>query len=149
MIPVTVIRHHKERRSKCSLQPLVGRVGFSFLTSGNDLCFDTTGYILLVMDAPVLSARDQVGNGLLILDATWRRLAELEPCVGGKPLRRSLPRGVCSAYPRVSKIYHDPPGGLASVEALYVAMRILGSDDPSVLDGYHWKDEFLSQLKDY
>ena len=40
----------------------------------------------------------------------------------------------------------DPVEGLASVEALYVAKRLLGDDDPSLLDGYHWKDEFLAQF---
>ena len=43
-------------------------------------------------------------------------------------------------------MYDDPPQGLASIEALYVAMKVLGFDDPSLLDGYHWKDEFLASL---
>ena len=29
---------------------------------------------------------------------------------------------------------------------LYIAWRLLHGDDPSLLDGYHWKDEFLAQL---
>ena len=45
----------------------------------------------------------------------------------------------------MSKVYHDPEGGLASVEAIYLAQRILGEDDLSILDGYRWRDEFLSQ----
>ena len=145
MIPVTVIRHPKERRSKCTLQPLAGRTGFSFLTARKNLIFDATGFVLLTMDASVLSVRDPVGLGILLLDATWRRLSELEACVVGSPLRRSLPGGARSAYPRVSKVYQDPEGGLASVEALYLAQRILGEDDSSILDGYRWRDEFLSQ----
>ena len=49
-------------------------------------------------------------------------------------------------YPRACRVFGDPEGGLASVEAVYVALRILGDDDPSVLDGYHWKDKFLAGL---
>ena len=127
------------------MQPLVGHAGYTFLTGRDHLSVDATGYLLLTMDAPVISSRDLAPKGLLILDATWRRLPELEACVTGSPLHRSLPAGVRTAYPRVSKVYRDPEGGLASVEALYVALRILGEDDPAILDGYHWKEEFLSQ----
>ena len=57
-----------------------------------------------------------------------------------------MPPGISTAYPRVSRNFPDPDGGLASVEALYVALRILDDDDPSILDGYHWRDEFLAGL---
>ena len=40
----------------------------------------------------------------------------------------------------------DPEAGLASIDALYVARRLLGDDDPSLLDGYHWKDQFLANV---
>ena len=61
-------------------------------------------------------------------------------------ITRSLPRGVCTAYPRRSKLTADPAPGLASVEALYAARRLLGDDDPSLLDGYHWRAAFLAQF---
>jgi pre-rRNA-processing protein TSR3 len=97
------------------------------------------------MDAPPLTAADQ-GHPLLILDSTWRWLPDLESCLDGNPIRRSLPAGVATAYPRQSRAHQDPEGGLASVEAVYLAKRILADDDPSLLDGYHWKDEFLANV---
>ncbi len=43
-------------------------------------------------------------------------------------------------------MFEDPTGGLASVEALYAAKRLLGDDDPDVLEGYHWREAFLAQF---
>ena len=40
-------------------------------------------------------------------------------------MRRALPSGIKTAYPRVSKVFADPSAGLASVEALYAALLIL------------------------
>jgi pre-rRNA-processing protein TSR3 len=62
-------------------------------------------------------------------------------------VRRSIPGQLATAYPRTSKVFEDPAAGLASIEALYVARRLLGDDDPSLLDGYHWKEQFLSSLR--
>lgn len=144
-IKTVIIRHSKERLSKCSLQPLVGRPELTFLRSSTKLQFDATGYILLAVDAPELGP-DDAGHPLLLLDSTWRLLPDLEACVVGNPIRRSLPIGVKTAYPRVSKVSKDPDAGLASVEALYLARKLLGDDDPTLLEAYHWKEEFLSQF---
>ena len=46
----------------------------------------------------------------------------------------------------MSRHFEDPTGGLASIEALYLAKRLLGDDDASLLDGYHWREEFLRQF---
>ena len=147
MIPTTIIRHSKERTSNCSLEPLVGREGIEFLTSSATLSFPADGFILLAVDAPVLSPSD-AGHPLLILDSTWNLLPQLERCITGTPIPRSIPRDVETAYPRRSKSHKDDPeGGLASVEALYVAWKMLGVDDISLLQDYYWKEEFLRQFK--
>ncbi len=144
--PVTVIRHPKERISKCSLRHLHDRPEFTFLKARPGLQFDATGFILLSITAPVLSADDS-GHPLLLLDSTWRLLPKLQRCVTGEPLRRSLPAGTQTAYPRVSRVFEDPGDGLASIEALFLAKLILGERDPSLLDGYRWRDEFLAGLE--
>ncbi|MAD32892.1 MAG: hypothetical protein CMJ88_03955 [Planctomycetes bacterium] len=142
MVPTTVIRHPKERIRKCSLRFLHERPEMTFLRGKPGLRFDATGFLLLAVDAPPLSTADQ-GAPLLLLDSTWRRLTQLEECVIGAPIRRSIPGGIRTAYPRVSKVFDDPADGLASVEALYVARKLLGDDDPELLAGYHWQQEFL------
>lgn len=141
-IPTTVIRHPKERIAKCSLRFLHDRPEMTFLKAKPGFTFDATGHLLLAVDAPPLSPAD-AGQPLLLLDSTWRWLPQLAACVTGAPIRRSIPGGLRTAYPRVSKIFDDPAQGLASIEALYVARRLLGDDDPSLLEGYHWRDEFL------
>ena len=145
-IPTVVIRHPKERIRKCSLRFLHDRPEFAFHRATEGFEFDATGHTLLAVGAPALSA-DDAGRPLLVLDSTWRWLPALERCVTGEPVRRSIPAGVPTAYPRKSRLFDDPEGGLASVEAVYVARKILGDDDPHLLDGYHWKQEFLDGLR--
>ena len=144
-IPTTVIRHPKEKVSKCSLRLLHGRPEMTFLRSRPGFTFDATGFLLLAVDAAPLTPADH-GHPLLLLDSTWRWLPQLEACLHGAALRRSIPGHVRTAYPRSSKVFADPAGGLASIEALYLARKLLGDDDPSLLDGYHWKDAFLAGL---
>ena len=50
-------------------------------------------------------------------------LPRLLACLHGEPIRRSIPGNLQTAYPRVSRLFEDPEGGLASIEALYVARR--------------------------
>lgn len=145
-IPTTVIRHPKERISKCSLRFLHDRPEMTFLRARPGFLFDATGFLLLAVDAPPLSPADR-GHPLLLLDSTWRWLPQLLACLHGTPIPRSIPGDLRTAYPRVSKVFDDPTAGLASIEALYVARRLLGDDDPGLLDGYHWKVQFLAQLE--
>ncbi|MBM4061054.1 MAG: hypothetical protein FJ265_08150 [Planctomycetes bacterium] len=145
-IPTTVIRHGKERIAKCSLRFLHGRPEITFLRAKPGFTFDATGFLLLAVDAVPLSAAD-AGRPLLLLDSTWRWLPQLLACLTGEPVRRSIPAGLQTAYPRASKLFEDPAAGLASVEALYVARRILGDDDETLLEGYHWKRRFLESVR--
>lgn len=141
-----IVRHPKERRSKCSLTPLEGRDDLCFYRARPSWSFDMTGYTVLALGAPVLSEAD-VGRPLLLLDSTWRLLPQVEACLYGEGVYRSLPM-VETAYPRVSKIAEDPMGGLASVEALYLARLLLGRRDDSLLADYYWRKGFLDQLKE-
>lgn len=142
---ITIIRHPKERRSKCSLTPLETRGDICFLQARHGWEFDITGYTVLALGAPVLSMAD-AGRPLLLLDSTWRLLPQLEACLTGEGVRRTLPT-VATAYPRMSKIDSDPQGGLASVEALYLARLLLGVRDDSLLANYYWRDLFMQNLR--
>lgn len=145
MTQVTIIRHPKERRSKCSLTPLEGREDLVFYKARGGWSFDTTGFTVLALGAPELSALD-AGRPLLLLDSTWRLLPQLEACLHGEGVPRTLP-SVATAYPRVSKIAEDPHGGLASVEALYLAKLLLGERNDSLLEAYYWRKNFIETLK--
>lgn len=143
-VQTVILRHPKERLSKCSLQPLVGREDIEFIKANIKKPFDSTGYILLTVNAPVLSSDDE--GPLLLLDSTWRLLSFMEKCITGTPIRRSLPPTIKTAFPRMSKVFQDPAQGLASIEALYVAKKILGAADVSLLESYYWKETFLAQF---
>lgn len=139
---VLIVRDFRESAAKCSLTPLRGRPGYEFSTYRHDRRVDATGRILLHHEAPELSPADQ-GRDILLLDSSWRRLPKLVRTVDGEPVRRSLPRLV-TAYPRESRYTPNPEAGLASIEALYAALAVMGDVRPELLEGYRWKDAFLA-----
>ena len=145
MCPVSVIRHQKERRSKCSLTALEEREDITFYKANQGWSFDVTGFTVLALDAPELSVAD-AGRPLLLLDSTWRLLPQLQTHLYGCAVSRTLPT-VDTAYPRVSKLTKDPFGGLASIEALYLAKLVLGERDDSLLESYYWREEFWDNLR--
>jgi pre-rRNA-processing protein TSR3 len=147
--PSTVIwRHRRENLKKCSLRGLESRADFKFFTYPDVSLPDVTGYIMLTLDAPPLDKSD-ASCGLLLLDATWRHSHTMLKQALQIPglLKRSIPANFRTAYPRRQDDCLDPERGLASIEALYVSYLILGRDTSGMLDGYYWKDQFLSKNK--
>lgn len=144
MITDVILRHPKERLSKCTLQPLVGRPDLHFYKASKGFSFDASGFLVLGLDGGILSTADQ-NRPLLLLDSTWRLLPSLMQCLSGNIEFRTLPH-INTAYPRTSKIAADPFRGLASVEALYLARMLVGRKDDSLLDHYHWKEQFQRNI---
>jgi len=139
--PTIIVVHPKEKRSKCTVEPLRGRDDFVFWKYPRRGDESLEGYVRLGLGGPELSSAD-ASSGLLVLDGTWRLADKMEPDFGDVPVRTLPP--LETAYPRVSKLFDDPLGGLATVEAVYAALSILGRDVTCVLDAYHWRDEFLA-----
>ncbi|MBT3374635.1 MAG: DUF367 domain-containing protein [Lentisphaerae bacterium] len=144
--PTVVIRHRREKGHKCSILPLRGRADFVFHVHPVRQPLDLTDYVRLGVRGTLLSD-DDANRGLLVLDASWHRVQVLERAHGDVPVR-SLPPWR-TAYPRVSKIRQDPPTGLATIEAVFAAMVILGRDPTGILDDYVWRDRFLALNRDY
>ncbi len=140
-LDVLILRDPRESTRKCSLTPLRGMPGVQFVAYRKGLELEAAGHVLLHPGGEPISAEDQ-GRPLLVVDCAWRHLGELLRCVRGEPARRSLPP-LRTAYPRRSRLVPDPATGLASVEALYAALALLGRPRPELLAGYHWADEFL------
>ncbi len=138
--PTYIVVHPKENRRKCSLWPLRGRPDLVFVRFRPDLSLELPGYVRLSVHGPPLTERD-AQCGLLLLDGTWRYAEQMEKHFASVP-PRSLP-GLRTAYPRRSKLFEEPAGGLASVEALYAAYRLLGRPTDGLLDHYRWAEEFL------
>jgi len=144
--PVTVIvRHPKESPRKCSILPLRHRPDVLLLPHPVKDRPDLTGYIRLAAEGPPLTDADR-SSGILLLDGSWRWAGVMTRDFADVP-PRSL-AGYHTAYPRVSKQGTDPDNGLASIEALYIAYRILGRPADGMLDEYRWAEEFL-RLNDF
>jgi pre-rRNA-processing protein TSR3 len=139
-LPTVIVRHSRENPRKCSILPLRGRDGLVFLNYPVAERPPLEGYVRLAAEGPPLSAAD-AGSGLLLLDGSWRWAASMTRDFADVP-PRSL-SGYRTAYPRVSKLGTDPDNGLASVEALYAAYRVLGRSTAGLLDHYRWAEEFL------
>ncbi len=138
---ITVVRHPRENRKKCSLRHLCGRSGVRFFNAVDGFGFDASGYTLLEMDAPPVSP-DDACRPLLLLDSTWFLLPRIRGKIRGDFVARSIPPTVKTAYPRVSKTHTDPDG-LATIEALYAALFLMGIPDKTLLDGYPFAERFL------
>lgn len=145
--PQTVIlRHRKENLKKCSLRGLESRDDFVFYTYPSSDFPMFSDYIMLSIDGEPLSPSDS-DKGLLILDATWRYAEKMCKFVESKQnwVKRSIPAHWRTAYPRVQNDCPNPDQGLASIEAIYVAYKLLGRDTSGLLDTYHWRDVFLAR----
>ncbi|HEV8052059.1 MAG TPA: hypothetical protein VGP47_06165 [Parachlamydiaceae bacterium] len=144
--PTFILRHQRENLKKCSLRGLEKREDCRFFTYPTSVLPDTTGYLLLAVEAPPLQVSDS-NQGLFLLDATWRYAAKMLQFVESKVTieRRSIPKGFRTAYPRCQNDCPNPDEGLASVEALYIAYILMGRDPAGLLDGYYWKDQFLEK----
>lgn len=148
--PITIVwRHRRENLKKCSLRGLESRLDFKFFSYPNEMLPDLTNYIMLKLDAPPLSPADH-GKGLFIVDATWRYAEKMVKAANAQQPNvefRSIPDHHRTAYPRRQEDCFDPEKGLASIEAIYIAYQLLGREVTGLLDGYHWRDDFLKKLK--
>lgn len=138
---VLILRDPRESTKKCSLTPLHGKPSIEFVRYDRERRVDVGERILLHPEGELLSEADR-GADLLLVDCAWRRVDSLLATVDGTLTHRRLPE-LATAYPRTSRVFADPETGLASVEALYAALAILGEPRAELLDGYRWRDEFL------
>lgn len=144
--PTFILRHRKENLKKCSLKGLEQRQDMRFFTYPTDTLPDLSYHVLLTINGPPLTENDRA-YGLFLIDATWKHAETMykqlkQPHVF---IKRSLPSVYQTAYPRRQEDCCDPLRGLASVEALYIAYKILGRDGKDLLDRYYWKDAFLKK----
>ena len=135
-----ILRDRRERKSRCTIWPLRQHPALRVIHHPWKQPPDLTDYFLLWHDAPELSVADGK-KGLLLVDGSWRWAEKLSLPLSDIP-KRSI-QGIRTAYPRSSKLFEDPDGGLATVEALFAAHRILGKDIHGLLDYYHWAEQFL------
>ncbi|MHC4599139.1 MAG: hypothetical protein ACYS47_09050 [Planctomycetota bacterium] len=140
-----IVEHPKEKKTKCTMSLLKGREDLTFLAAEAAETTDWGDALLLDPAVDRLLGPRDAGKPLILVDATWRwaeRVVRKLDCG-----RRRLPTFE-TAYPRTSKLFRDPPGGLASVEALFVASLVMGRYDESFLEGYRWREAFLAENRE-
>lgn len=153
MQPVIIIRHQRERLSKCSLKGLHEHPHVQFNSYPFHEELPTLDHVLkLSFDGPLLCSSDQA-RSLLILDATWKLASVMDAHAHIMGLEsRSLDVRWKTAYPRKQTCCPDPERGLASIEAIYCSTLQMGREDPSWLHDYYWKNQFFDincELIDY
>ena len=136
-----IVVNPRERRAKCTVHPLRGQPGFLFYKHPRHPQ-NLERYVRLGLGGELISQAD-ADCGLLVLDGTWRWVEPMERLAAAIPVR-SLPPLV-TAYPRSSKVSENPEGGLATIEAIYAAYRLLGRDPVGLFDHYRWADQFIEQ----
>ncbi len=99
-------------------------------------------YVLLDLNGPPLTNKDK-HFGLFLIDGTWNYAKTMTASIKEPLVTRSLPSKYRTAYPRRQPSCDDPERGLASIEALYIAYKILERETTGLLDHYYWKEPFL------
>ncbi len=144
MSPTLIWRHKRENRKKCSLRGLETRKDFYFVSYPNPIPLNLKTYLVLDVQAPLLTEKD-TNYSILLLDGTWRYTSLMKKNLPSSIEKRSLPSHFVTAYPRKQEDCPDPKRGLASIEALFLAFWILGKNAEGLLDNYFWKDLFLER----
>jgi pre-rRNA-processing protein TSR3 len=139
-----------EKANKCTIVPLAHREDFRLLKVGREVLGPLRSPIFLHPEGECLSQIDlsifksSPVQGIACIDCVWRRLdGLLKRIEGPMPTRARIPDGILTAYPRHSIFDTDPSGGLATIEAIFVAACMLGHFDLSLLSEYYFGLEFL------
>lgn len=143
MLQYEIIVDHSETANKCTILPLAYRDDFHIMRSPQTLTAD----ILLHPDGIPLPGplpASQPVQRLAAIDCVWRRLEPiLQKIRVPHPPLFSIPPDFVTAYPRVSRKDFDPVGGLATIEAIFIAAALLGNWDLSLLREYYFAEKFL------
>ncbi|MDZ4677949.1 MAG: hypothetical protein SGI74_10645 [Oligoflexia bacterium] len=137
-----------ETANKCTIAPLYYRSDFRLIQiKGPDVFGPLNSSILLHHKGKCLTTVQKTLpqiNGIATIDCVWRRLDQFMGRIAGKlPELVRIPDGFETAYPRRSVNNADPTGGLATIEAIFVAAAVLGNWDTSLLAEYYFGAEFI------
>jgi pre-rRNA-processing protein TSR3 len=143
-----VILDHGESPNRCTIAPLADRADFRLIYvrgSGERPQGPFASPILLHPDGECLTrvAQTEV-TGIATIDCVWKRLPPLLARLAGpvpRPVR--IPAGFETAYPRRNKHGLDPDGGLATIEAIFIAAALAGHWDETLLARYYFGRRFI------
>ncbi len=141
-----VLVDRNENPRKCTVQPLDYRPDFNLRRFGRQEPFGRLqADVLLHLEGAPLNELETAGvQSIAVIDCHWKRCASILARIE-VPLPRfaRIPDGFATAYPRRNLDGKDPEGGLATIEALFIAAAFLGVWDESLLKEYHFGARFL------
>ncbi len=146
-----IVLDHGETANKCTITPLRERSDFKFFpVFGQGPLGPLRAPILLHPDGKCLTNIDRVlpVTALASVDCVWRRLPKILTrlsWVSAPPVLAKVPDGFVTAYPRRGRPSADPEGGLATIEALFIAAALLGNWDVSLLSRYYFGRAFVKR----
>lgn len=137
-----------ETPNKCTILPLEGHPALTIVRflRGTPLA-PLTGDVFLHPDGRPLDelAKELQPRRLSLVDSLWKRLdAIVQHIQPPYPTKARIPDGFVTAYPRRNKKNLDPEGGLATIEALFIAAAFFGTWDETLLAKYHFAAPFLA-----
>ena len=138
-----------ETPNKCTIAPLAGRSDFKLIRVKGEAALGPLVSPLLLHHQgaclTTLTALSRKTGGIASVDCVWRRLDYLLGRIAGQiPVLAKIPEGFLTAYPRFSRHTPDPDGGLATIEAIFVASALLGRWDVSLLSEYYFGRKFVA-----
>ena len=146
-----IVLDHGETANKCTITPLRDRADFRFVSVfGEGPLGPLSAALLLhhdgksIVDIP----RPRPIATLASVDCVWRRLPKILPRLRwaeAPAVLAKIPDGFVTAYPRTGRPSTDPAGGLATVEAIFIAAALLGNWDPSLLSRYYFGRVFVQR----
>jgi pre-rRNA-processing protein TSR3 len=139
----------KENAKKCTVAPLADRSDFRFILYDRGLPIPALNAdFLLHMDGTSIADVVRPAGAratLAVIDCHWKACGKILRSIAAPlPALVRIPDDFQTAYPRKSKLYDDPAGGLATIEAMFIAAAAFGVWDETLLAKYHWKDAFLA-----
>lgn len=143
-----VILDNSETPNKCTISPLSDRADFHLISvQANRILGPLRSHILLHHEGQCLTEiRTSLSPdvGIASVDCIWRRLDKLLARIA-RPLPQlaRIPEGFVTAYPRRSENHSDPRGGLATIEAIFIARALLGQWDSTLLSRYFFGRKFI------
>lgn len=146
-----IVVDSNETPNKCTIIPLASRADFRiFRKLDTNSIGPLSAPLLLHHEGQCLTVlRDQFKSApaLASIDCVWRRLPKLLSSIQWAnqkpPALAKIPEGFKTAYPRVSRSNMDPSGGLATIEAIFIASALLGYWDATLFSKYYFGRKFI------
>jgi pre-rRNA-processing protein TSR3 len=141
-----ILMDRKENPRKCTILPQKERSDFKIRYFGGPKPIDPfEADCLLHIDGEDLASLPRGScKSVAMIDCNWKKVeGALQKVVRPLPRLVRIPEGFLTAYPRRNAQGKDPPAGLATIEALFIAAAFLGTWDETLLDKYHFQTQFL------